>query len=242
MRRASDTTATALAYREIKNRILDSRYQAGEKLSEVRLCRELGLGRSPIRTALARLKEEGWIAVSPQSGTYVKSLSAKDIEEVIELRLLLEMHVAATAARQIEDDELRRLQQVLGTLAPRIVKGELEAFMELDDEIHSAIYEAAGNQLIAGLLQTLREKVRWILPATATALERRYALRELERIVDALKKRNPETAAQRMREHVGDAAALYKKVGNVPPNRRRARDVADGAASRPPAASKAGRR
>jgi DNA-binding GntR family transcriptional regulator len=221
MRRASDTTATALAYREIKNRILDSRYQAGEKLSEIRLCRELGLGRSPIRTALARLKEEGWIAVSPQSGTYVTSLSREDIEEVIELRLLLETHVVRVAAQQIKDTELRRLHQVLGTLGPAILKGGLEEFMDLDDQVHSAIYDAAGNKLIARLLQTLREKVRWILPATATALERRHALRELERIVDALKKRDLDVAAQRMREHVGDAAAFYKKIGDVPPVRRR---------------------
>jgi DNA-binding GntR family transcriptional regulator len=219
--RLADTTATALAYREIKSRILDSRYQAGEKLSETRLCRELGLGRSPIRTALGRLKEEGWIAVSPQSGTYVRSLSRQDIEEVIELRLLLETHVVRVAAERIEDAELRRLHQVLGTLGPSILDGGLDQFLELDDQVHSAIYEAAGNQLIAQLLQTLREKVRWILPATATALERRHALRELERIVDALRKRDPDIAAQRMREHVGDAAAFYKKIGDVPPARRR---------------------
>lgn len=223
MRHASDVSATALAYREIKSRILESRYQAGEKLSETRLCAELGLGRSPIRTALARLKEEGWVAVSPQSGTYVKSLSPKDIEDVIELRLVLEMHVAGIAAQRISEAELRRLRQVLATLGPRIVKGGMEEFTELDDQIHSAIYEAAGNQLIAGLLQTLREKVRWILPTTATALERRHAVRELERIVEALEKRSAKEAAQRLREHVGDAAAFYKKIGKVPRSRNRPR-------------------
>lgn len=221
MNSPAETTATARAYREIKNRILDARYQVGEKLSEVRLCRELGLGRSPIRTALARLKEEGWVAVSPQSGTYVKRLSRKDFEEVIELRLLLEMHVARVAAQQIEASELKRLRHLLRMLRPRIIEGGLDEFMELDNQIHSAIYKAAGNQLIAHLLQTLREKVRWILPATATSLERRHALRELARIIDALKKRDSDLAAQRMREHVGDTAAFYKKIGDVPPARRR---------------------
>jgi DNA-binding GntR family transcriptional regulator len=233
MRHTSDVSATALAYREIKNRILEARYRAGEKLSETRLCAELGLGRSPIRTALARLKEEGWVAVSPQSGTYVKSLSPKDIEDVIELRLLLEMHVAGIAARRIGDAELCRLRQALTTLGPRIVKGGMEEFTELDDQIHSAIYEAAGNQLIAGLLQTLREKARWVLPNTATTLERRHALRELERIVEALEKRSPDEAAQRLREHVGDAAAFYKKIEKVPGSRTRRQASAGGALRRP---------
>jgi DNA-binding GntR family transcriptional regulator len=237
MNSSTEMTATVRAYREIKNRILDSRYQVGEKLSEVRLCRELGLGRSPIRTALARLKEEGWIAVSPQSGTYVKRLSPKDFEEVIELRLLLEMHVARLAAQQIEAPELERLRHILDTLGPRILEGGLDEFMDLDDQIHSAIYKAAGNQLIAGLLRTLREKVRWILPATATPLERRHALRELARIVDALKKRDSELAAQRMREHVGDAAAFYKKIGDVPPARKRPVDPADAELDAPASAT-----
>src|SRR5579859_7262250 len=106
-----DVNAALLAYREIKGRILGLRYPAGEKLSETRLAADLGLGRSPIRTALARLKNEGWIAVSPQSGTYVRSLTAKEIEEMTALRVLLEMHMAREAARAITETDLRKLRR-----------------------------------------------------------------------------------------------------------------------------------
>ena len=71
-----EVSAVEAAYRHIKQRIIELAYPPGMKLSEVRLAREIGLGRSPLRSALARLKGEGWIAVSPQSGTYVKPPSS----------------------------------------------------------------------------------------------------------------------------------------------------------------------
>ncbi len=78
--------AASITYREIKRRIVDLQYGVGERLSEARLAEELGVGRSPIRTALLRLKAEGWIAIAPQSGTYVKAMTPREIREVADLR------------------------------------------------------------------------------------------------------------------------------------------------------------
>lgn len=207
--RGIDEKATVVAYREIKSRILDLRYSAGKKLSETRIAAELGLGRSPIRTALARLKEEGWVAISPQSGTYVKVMTPQDIAEVLELRLLLETHVVQLAADRISDEELERLRRALGTLRPHILAGHLDEFIELDDQIHSAVYRAAGNELITAILFQLREKIRWIMPTSAASLKRqKTALRELESIVRALQSRDVASVVRWMQEHVRNAAAF----------------------------------
>jgi DNA-binding GntR family transcriptional regulator len=239
--RPEDAKATAVAYREIKSRILDLRYVAGEKLSETRLSAELGLGRSPIRTALARLKEEGWIDVAPQSGTYVRALSEKEVEDVVQLRLILEMHVARIAARDMPTEEVRRLRSSVTALRPEMLKGNVEGFWRLDEQVHSGIYRAAGNQLITELLQSLREKVRWVLPQSADLLQRQHAVRELERIIGALEARDAEAAAQRMREHVGDSAEKRKKIGNAPPTRRHRVNESVGASARATAAIGKGR-
>lgn len=207
--RGADEKATVTAYREIKNRILDLRYPSGTKLSETRIAAELGLGRSPIRSALARLKEEGWVAITPQSGTYVKALTARDIADVLELRLLLEAHVVERATSRISELELQGLKRALAMLAPHIIEGRLDEFIELDDQIHSAIYRAADNNLIATILYQLREKIRWIMPTSAATRERqKRALRELEAIVEALQSRDAAAAVARMREHVRNAAAF----------------------------------
>ena len=207
--RGADEKATVTAYREIKNRILDLRYPSGSKLSETRIAAELGLGRSPVRSALARLKEEGWVAITPQSGTYVKALTTRDIAEVLELRLVLEAHAVERATSRISKLELQGIKRAIAMLAPHIIEGRLDEFIELDDRIHSAIYRAADNGLITTILYQLREKIRWIMPTSAASRARqKRALRELQAIVEALQSRDAAAAVARMREHVRNAAAF----------------------------------
>ena len=209
MRVAVDNPA-ATAYDEIKRRIIDLAYAPGTKLSEARLVDELGYGRSPIRTAFARLQSEGFIAVSPQSGTYVRALTEREMKDIIECRLLLETHVTRLAARNMEAEQLRRLRVAFRRLAPqgREFSGDVfEDFNELDSMFHTTIYEAAGNEAMTGILFNLLEKVRWIkksFPSTPRRMKLSFA--ELERVLEALEERDPDAAAQRMQEHIGNAA------------------------------------
>ncbi len=212
-----EANAAVAAYREIKRRIVDLQYGIGEKLSEARLVTELGYGRSPIRTALARLKSEGWIAVSPQSGTYVKALTNRDIEEVTELRLLLEMHSAREAARKISAADLEALRNSFRALGPGIAAGDIEGFISIDNKLHAAIYRAAGNELVTEILMNLRDKVQWIRRACAVSLERvQEGFHELEQILAALEARNTKAAAESMRLHIYNAAAFCKNIEHAP--------------------------
>ncbi len=89
------------AYRKIKEGVLTLRYRPGQKLSEAKLAAELGVGRSPVRSALARLERDGWVRVLPQQGTFVRKFSAADVAAMSELRLLLEGHAAQVAAQKV---------------------------------------------------------------------------------------------------------------------------------------------
>jgi DNA-binding GntR family transcriptional regulator len=210
MLRALDgTNAAASAYQEIKRRIVEVEYVPGEKLSESLLMLQLGMGRSPIRTALARLHNEGWISVSPQSGTFVKALTSEAIEQLTELRLLLELHAASAAATKITQGNLKRLRRSFEILSPLIRAGDVEAFIQLDKDLHSTIYDAAGNDLIAEILLDLRDKIQWIRRACSVSLDRMLdGFEELVAVMQALELRNPETAANRMRIHIANAAAF----------------------------------
>ena len=212
MKAASDNSAAAsrLAYEEIKRRIIDLAYPPGTKLSEARLVDELGHGRSPIRSAFARLQAEGFIAVSPQSGTYVRALTEQEIKDIIDCRLLLETHVTRLAAERIDAEQLRRLRVAFRRLAPQgkeFAQEIFDDFNELDSMFHSTIYQAAGNETMAGILLNLLEKVRWIKKSFPSTPKRmRLSFTELERVLEALEERDPDAAAQRMREHIGNAA------------------------------------
>lgn len=209
----SELNTAAEAYYEIKRRIVELEYGVGERLSETRIASELEMGRSPIRSALARLKSEGWIDVSPQSGTFVKALTSRDIEEVTELRTVLEMHAVRAAVARITAAELDSLHVAFDTLGPSIVAGRVELFIDLDKQFHLTIYQAANNALILEILTNLRDKVQWIRRACSVSPDRvQDGFHEIQHIFKAFEARDADAAAEGMRVHIQNAAAFCRMI------------------------------
>jgi DNA-binding GntR family transcriptional regulator len=201
---AASSRANAV-YREIKRRITDLHYKPGEKLSEAKLASELGLGRSPVRTALSRLQSEGWIEISPQSGTFVRGLSEQEVREILETRLVLESHLAGLAAKRMTDSELAKIGRAFAEFGEAVSQERLDEYLDLDLQFHLAIYEAAGNRLIANILLNLIDKVRWIRRASARSpLRIRDAFQEIRLLYQALRKRDEKGAAAAMRRHIAN--------------------------------------
>jgi DNA-binding GntR family transcriptional regulator len=192
-------------YREIKRRITDLQYKPGDKLSEAKLAAELGLGRSPVRTALSRLQSEGWIAISPQSGTFVRGLSEQEVKEILETRLVLESYLAGLAATRISDDELAKLGQTFEEFGEQVGRDRLDEYLDLDLQFHLAVYRAAGNRLIANILVNLIDKVRWIRRASSGSPVRiQDALKEIRAVYKALRARDEAAATAAMRRHIAN--------------------------------------
>jgi DNA-binding GntR family transcriptional regulator len=192
-----------VVYRELKRRITELFYKPGDRLSEAGIATELGFGRSPVRTAFSRLQSEGWIEISPQSGTFVRGLSDTEITEILEARLVLESYLAGRAATMISDAELVRLREAFSSFGERVSTGRLDDYLELDLQFHLAIYKAAGNQLIAGILGNLIDKVRWIRRGSAAyPLRINDAFAEIHAVLDALEARDAEAASAAMRTHI----------------------------------------
>lgn len=206
-------SVASVVYRELKRRILNLDYRVGERLSEARLAEDLGVARSPIRSALARLKSEGWIEVSPQSGSYVRSISLREIREITDLRTMLEMRLAGDAASRISDATLAALRIEFELHGRLIANGDAEAFIAIDNRLHAEIYDAADNRLIRQILLDLRDKVQWIRRVCSVSIERvQDGFAELEQILAALERRDEQAAAQAMHDHVERAAAFYESL------------------------------
>lgn len=218
-------SVASVTYRELKRRILNLDYRVGERLSEARLAEDIGVARSPIRSALARLKSEGWIEVSPQSGTYVRSISLREIREITDLRTMLETRLAGDAATRISDATLTDLRAQFEIHGRLIADGDAEAFIAIDNRLHAEIYDAADNRLIRRILLDLRDKVEWIRRVCAVSLERvQDGFAELEQILAALERRDERAAGQAMHEHVKRAAAFYEALEETVPGVVRKRE------------------
>ena len=212
------------AYRRIKEGILELRYRPGQKLSEARLAAELKLGRSPVRSALARLERDGWVRVLPQNGTFVRRFSPEEVAAVSELRLLLEAHAASAAATKVAPQELASLRERFEALKAKGASENFDAFLALDDLFHGTIYRVAGNSFIADILNNLRDQIHWVRMSTAILPGRvEESLREMDRVLHALEQRNPEGAADAMRQHIGNIAESFEtlpKTGEEDANAR----------------------
>jgi DNA-binding GntR family transcriptional regulator len=193
----------SIIHREIKRRITELVYKPGDKLSEVRIAEELGCGRSPVRTAFTRLQSEGWIEISPQSGTFVRGLTDDEITEILEARMLLEAHLAGRAATRMSEAKMAHFRRAFAGFGKRISAERMDEYLELDLQFHLAIYEAAGNKVLSNVLLNLVDKVRWIRAASKSSPTRvNSAFTEIGQVLDALEARNGKAASTAMRAHI----------------------------------------
>jgi DNA-binding GntR family transcriptional regulator len=109
----------------------------------------------------------------------------------------------------MSDEMLATLRSDFKLHGSRIAKGDADAFIAIDNQLHSAIYDAADNKLICQILLDLRDKVQWIRRMCSVSMERvQDGFAELERVLSALERRDEDGAAQAMHDHVKSAAAF----------------------------------
>jgi DNA-binding GntR family transcriptional regulator len=150
-------------YRLLWDRILDRRLHPGEKLSDVRLSDELGVSRTPVREALNRLVQDGIIKSEPNRGFYVASFSAKDIEEIYDLRAALESAALQISGPRLTPEmlhdalvELSRVEhQYTAAHTEQEMAEAASAFLECDREFHRAFVERAGNRRLTATVEGL---------------------------------------------------------------------------------------
>lgn len=107
------------AYDGIKAAIFNQEFAPGSHLTEAMLTQRLGVSRTPIREAFRRLGAEGWLEILPDQGVRVSEWSHRDIDEVFEIRVLLESYIASRAATRIKADDIAKLKSYTQQMEPQ---------------------------------------------------------------------------------------------------------------------------
>ena len=147
-------------YRNLEDAILSGRYERGESLTEMSLCKKLGVSRTPIRSALHRLAEEGLIETSPNRGAVVIGVSEDDLTDAYKIRMRLEGLSSAMAAQRISEEEKQKLKETLELSEFYLSKGNTEKFKELDTVFHMIIYKASGNRMMCKILSEIHRNIK----------------------------------------------------------------------------------
>lgn len=207
-------TLAEQAYELLRKRIIRGELPPGTRLSEAALASECGISRSPVKDALRRLAQEGLVEVRPQVGSFVAPASLERALDILEVRALLEPFAARRAAVRLSDETLADLERSFAKAEAASEPGERElAIWEADDALHYAVATGSGNDEIVRILMGFHDEVKRIRQATA-----RYAARlpasfeEMRVILDALRRRDPDSAEQAMRRHVDNIAEAFRGI------------------------------
>ncbi|MFI9062860.1 GntR family transcriptional regulator [Streptomyces sp. NPDC053429] len=207
-------TAADRVYQHVKQGVLGRRYEGGVLLTEGEVAEAVGVSRTPVREALLRLETEGLLKLYPKKGALVLPVSAQEIADVIETRLLVEEFTVRKAV-PAPPGLLERLAGLIAEQRRHAADGDLVALMAADRAFHAEIVRNAGNRILDRLYDQLRDRqLRMgvaLLHAHPDRVERTLA--EHTEILDALRAGEPETAAAAVRAHVGRVEALVRGAG-----------------------------
>jgi DNA-binding GntR family transcriptional regulator len=196
--RNASVAATAL----IRDAIVEGRLEPGRRLKEDELARELGISRTPIREALRVLQSEDLVVATPNRGAVVRAHAAEELEDLYDLRALLEGHAARRAAERITDAQVEELRASCARFAA-VSPDDLAGLVRENLVFHHGILEIAGSARLASMvgkvirLPLVYNSYRWYSPE-----QKRISARYHARIVDALAARDAEQAQLIMGEHV----------------------------------------
>ena len=150
---ADRPSLTDLAYHEIKQSICLGRFNPGDKLVVEDLINLYKISNTPIKEALNRLISEGLVEAKLRRGMWVKKYSAKEIEDILEIRLMYELYCASKAMKQFQADarmlsELKRLLDDYGALVTGKKDSDYAEHLRMDEEFHLTIIRLSGNEAL----------------------------------------------------------------------------------------------
>lgn len=198
--------ATDEVYDAIRQAILSHLFRPGERLQIEEIATKLGVSLTPVRHAIQQLAAEGLVTVQPRSGTYVATLSAREVEETFQIRAALESLAGELAVRHIQQDQLHAFQELLRALARPVTSEADRKRHEQDNRrFHQLLMEAAGNQRLAEMYSSLNAHLQIVRvhgreANWAVRLEQEQA--EHEEIVAALAARDTARVQTAIRAHI----------------------------------------
>jgi DNA-binding GntR family transcriptional regulator len=192
-------------YHYIKEKILDGTYYPSQKLTEQELAETIGVSRNTIKKALLKLEQENLVKIENNKGAFIKSFTLEEIINYLEIREVLEGLVAKTAAKNISEAELQKLEKIFGEMEAHLQNNRFEEYSSMNKEFHQVIYHASKNVQAVEIInmiktQLLRYHLRTILVPGRT----QNSYQEHKKILEALKAHDEQLAQEAVMNHIAN--------------------------------------
>jgi len=191
------------AYELIKRMVLKGYFKPGERLIENQLSKKFGVSRTPIREAIRKLAAEGLVEITPKDGAKISKLTRNDIDEIYEIRDVLECFAAEKAASIITDKEVESLEKLLKDSENALLEKDMKRMAQIDTKIHNLFCKCCKNDRLIQLIEVLCTNItrhRELILETPDA--GKEAIAGHREIINALKKRNKKAIRKSVHEHI----------------------------------------
>ncbi|PFH19237.1 GntR family transcriptional regulator [Burkholderia sp. JKS000303] len=204
-----DSTADAVAA-SLREMIINGELQAGERLVERDLAERFGISRIPLREAIQRLEREGLLDIFRNRGAVVRMLSASDVQEIYDMRVLLEGDAIFRSVKRLDDETLARAELVHRLLGE---SGAPRRQGELNREFHALLYSCCGNERLLTAIAELRSQVERYERLQATLLADTPSFQvEHTDILQACRERNARGARAMTVAHLESARRIVMRL------------------------------
>jgi DNA-binding GntR family transcriptional regulator len=201
------------AYERLRDQIVTLRREPGSLLDEAELMRTLGLGRTPIREGLQRLAREGLVLIRPRRGIYVANLNLTDLQQIFELRQVLEGYAAALAAERATEADLAVLEASLEPLKQNPDPNDTQTYIEIDTAFHRALARSAHNTYLEDNLSRMYNlNLRLWYFSLSKIGPMREAIEQHRTVIEAIKCRDVHIAEAAVRKHIRDFQTRVKAI------------------------------
>ncbi len=180
----------------------------GQHMVETDLARQLGVSRQPIREALHRMEAEGWVDLRPSQGAFVHVPTDKEVDELLDVRALLEAETARLAALNATPAHVARLREICREGQAAADAGDFGGAVAANNVFHAEIAVVGANVVLAELADIVGRRVQWYYRMVAPA-RGRGSWTEHEELIDAIESSGPERAEYLARQHTERTRAAY---------------------------------
>jgi len=205
-------------YEFLKQKILYSDIEAGERLMQIQVAEALQTSRTPVRDAFRRLEQDGLVERVPQGGVRVTSLDNKTIREVFGIRQVLEAYAVELACDNISPEQIAYLNQILSQARELLAsrkdrEAKLKELFKLNSQLHDTIYRASGSSYLMGIINNLKNIVLRMRSLGLRADKTwNYVWKEHAQLIDCLERRDKAAAADLIKAHIISAASHVTSV------------------------------
>jgi GntR family transcriptional regulator, rspAB operon transcriptional repressor len=199
-------------YEALKKAIVSLRLAPGASISENRICRQIGVSRTPVRSALIRLVEDGLIEVYPQKGSLVAPIKLSAVRDNHFIRKALELAVLTRAAEAWTPALGARSREIVARQEAALAAQDLESFHALDEAFHGAFCAAAGLQGVWSTILIAKARVDRVHRLAAIEGRLQQVIVEHRAILDALDAGDAARARERLDYHLERAPAIMANL------------------------------